>query len=164
MHTNEQSSEDGNKHDSVDGVVISEDEEEEDGVDEVEAGGNIDDEVEEEEEEEKDDIPEPPPEIPRNASILQCLQGLINIFDAAIKVDFQIIDRETLLHLFETKREQILLHDVNVLEVLQSIFDLCNRDAAALDKMNRWTVHGTKRRLRKDGEEMNNNDEIIELD
>ena len=85
------------------------------------------------------------PAIPETASILQCVKGVINIFETAAAVDFQIIDRESMLALFDEQREQRLLHDANILKVLHAIYEACEQDEAILRKLHVWTIHGKKR-------------------
>jgi hypothetical protein len=92
-----------------------------------------------------------PPAVPEDASILQCVKGIINIFEAARDVDIRIVDRASLKPLFEgCKKERILLHDANILQVLSSIYDVCANDEAIMRKLHAWTVHGTKRTLQKE--------------
>ena len=86
------------------------------------------------------------PVLPADASILQCIKGLINIFEAAKLVEFPILDRTSMLPLFDGQpREQRLLHDTNVLAVLHAVYDVCGQDEVILRKLHTWTVHGTKR-------------------
>jgi hypothetical protein len=90
------------------------------------------------------------PTIPASASILQCIKGVINIFETAAAVDFQIIDRESMLALFDEQREQRLLHDENILKTLHAIYEICEQDEAILRKLHTWTVHGTKKTTEKE--------------
>ena len=100
------------------------------------------------------------PELPEEASILQCVKGVINIFEAAREVDFQIIDRESMLPLFlDQRREQTLLHDQNILAVLHSIYDACIKDEVILYKLDRRTISGKIRKV--DKVETTNEDAIV---
>ena len=93
------------------------------------------------------------PPLPANASILQCVKGVITIFETAKMVDFTIIDRETMLSLYDDRREQVLLHDDNVLAVLKAIYDACIADEVILDKLHRRTISGGLRRVSREDED-----------
>lgn len=54
----------------------------------------------------------------------------------------QVVDRESLLGLFTDQRERVLLHDANILSVLDGVIRACKSDEALLGKLHRRNSAG----------------------
>jgi hypothetical protein len=90
---------------------------------------------------EYDDVPHVPP----SASVYECICGLRNIFRTAVEHEDAIVNRPRLLYMFDERteaRERSLLHDINILTVLDAVTDACATDEALLFKLTRQTVGG----------------------
>jgi hypothetical protein len=88
-----------------------------------------------------DDVPHVPP----SASVYQCISGLRNIFRTAVEHEDEIVNRARLLYMFDERteaRERLLLHDINILTVMDAVMAACAEDDALLFKLNRRTLSG----------------------